>query len=180
MISHIDDACQEVFIECFRIDGPLARAQRGTAGGFRSFLYGIVRNIARRFETRNKRGKIVQAGEFLDKIDADETSLSRVFDRAWAVAIIQQAAERQALLAKTSGEDAVRRIELLKLRFRKGLPIREIAQRWSLEAAFLHREYSKARKEFLRALEEVVFEQNDGITSAEISERCTQLVEMVQ
>ena len=51
---------------------------------------------------------------------------------------------------------AIRRVEILRLRFEEGLPIREIARKWNAEAAALHREYAKAREEFHAALKEVV------------------------
>jgi RNA polymerase sigma-70 factor (ECF subfamily) len=51
----LDDAVQEVFVECFRQGGVLEAAGAGRVPGFRAFLYGVVRNIARRFETRPRR-----------------------------------------------------------------------------------------------------------------------------
>ena len=75
------------------------------------------------------------------RIPSDEDSLSRVFDRAWAKAVVREAAERQAALAAGRGEAAVRRVELLRLRFHEGMPIREIARLWGVDAAVLHHEY---------------------------------------
>ena len=46
----VDDACQDVFVECFRANGPIYRADRTAPSGFRAFLYGVVRNVARRIE----------------------------------------------------------------------------------------------------------------------------------
>src|SRR5262245_53103142 len=52
-LQQLDDAVQEVFVECFRPDGVLARAERDR--GFRPFLYGVARNVARRIETERVR-----------------------------------------------------------------------------------------------------------------------------
>jgi hypothetical protein len=54
------------------------------------------------------------------------------------------------------GEDARRRVELLRLRFRDDLSIREIARRWKVEDAWLHHQYGQARKEFERAWRELM------------------------
>ena len=46
--SELDDAIQETFVECFKESGALTRVDRGRPGGFRAFLYGVVRNVALR------------------------------------------------------------------------------------------------------------------------------------
>src|SRR6516164_10731447 len=48
----LDDAVQEVFVECFRQGGAVEAAAAGRVPSFRAFLYGVVRNVARRFESR--------------------------------------------------------------------------------------------------------------------------------
>ena len=50
--SELDDAVQEVFVECFRAGGVLKRVDASRPGGLRPFLFGVVRNVALRFETR--------------------------------------------------------------------------------------------------------------------------------
>ena len=47
-----EDAVQEVFVECFRRGGALEAVGAGRVPGFRAFLYGVIRNVARRFESR--------------------------------------------------------------------------------------------------------------------------------
>ncbi len=158
MLQFVDDAVQEVFVECFRHDGPLSRVDRNRAGGFRPYLYGVVRNVARSMERRQQYGVPRPNGNPIDMdgVASDETELSKIFDRAWAQSIMQQAAERQAELARIAGDEAVRRVELLRLRFQEGLAVREIARRWNVDAAQLHREQTKARREFQAALLEVL------------------------
>jgi RNA polymerase sigma-70 factor (ECF subfamily) len=144
-LQDLDDAVQEVFVACFQRDGLLARAQSDRPGGFRAFLYGVVRNVARRLEARRSRDRQATGGVDLNQVPADDGSQARLFDRAWARALLREAAPRQEDRARRTGAAALRRIELLRLRFHEGLPIRAIAARWQSDAATLHHEYAKAR-----------------------------------
>jgi RNA polymerase sigma-70 factor (ECF subfamily) len=121
----LDDAIQEVFVECFRQGGVLEAAGAGRVPSFRAFLYGVVRNVARRLE-----GRPVPAASPLPEIETDEPSLSRLFEQAWAQAILTEAARLQRQQDDKRGPEAVRRVELLRLRFEEGLTIRTIARRW--------------------------------------------------
>ncbi len=155
-----DDAVQEVFVECFRHGGALEAAMGGCVPSFRAFFYGVVRNVARRFESR-----AAPAASPLPEIPDDEPSLSRLFDRAWAQAIMVEAARLQSRWATERSPEAVRRVELLRLRFEENLPIRTIAQRWGVPAAGLHHAYALARQEFKAALLEVVAFHHPGSLS---------------
>ena len=121
LVQERDDAVQEVFVECFRQGGALERVDRDRDGGFRAFLYGVARNIARRVECRKARRKEIQAASAsdLDRVETDDLTLSRVFDRAWALALLQEALRVQARRAKSAGEAALRRIELRQRQERK-------------------------------------------------------------
>src|SRR5215472_9118321 len=77
----VDDAVQEVFVECFRQGGALEAAGAGRVPSFRAFLYGIVRNVARRFESRP-----VRAAAPLPETQANEEGLSSLFEGTWAQA----------------------------------------------------------------------------------------------
>jgi RNA polymerase sigma-70 factor (ECF subfamily) len=166
----LDDAVQEVFVECFRQGGALEAAGAGRVPGFRAFLYGVVRNVARRFESRPARA----AGR-LPKIAANEESLSQLFERTWARAIMAEAARLQRRRAAERGPEAVQRVELLRLRFEENLPIRTIAERWGVPAAGLHRAYAIARQEFKAALLEVVAFHHPG-SPAEVEQEAACLV----
>jgi RNA polymerase sigma factor (sigma-70 family) len=152
-----DDAVQEVFVECFRQGGVLEAAGDGRVPSFRAFLYGVVRNVARRFESR-----AAPAANPLPEIPDDEPSLSQLFERAWAQAIMAEAARLQRRGATERGAEAVQRVELLRLRFEENLPIRTIAQRWGVAADRLHHAYALARQEFRAALLEVVAFHHPG------------------
>src|SRR5215213_7335839 len=88
--TDLDDAVQEVFVECFRSGGALEAAVSGRVPNFRAFLYGVVRNVARRFE-----GRPARAAGPLAEVPADEESLSRTFERSWARALMAEAAGLQ-------------------------------------------------------------------------------------
>ena len=86
-----------------------------------------------------------------------------------------EAARLQKSRAAKGGAEAVRRIELLQLRFEENLPIREIAQRWGIEATRLHHEYAIARQEFRATLLEVIAFHHPG-SPAELEMEATGLL----
>ena len=119
-----DDAAQDVFVECFRSGGLLAKADPERDGGFRAFLLGAVRNVARRHETRTRR-----ADPLPDNLQADDTGPAEAFERAWARALLREAARAQDEAARKAGPAAERRVTL-RTAVPRGLPIRDIAARW--------------------------------------------------
>ncbi|MBN2492326.1 MAG: sigma-70 family RNA polymerase sigma factor [Planctomycetes bacterium] len=169
--GHVDDGVQEVFVECFKEGGVLDCVEEIRLGSFRRFLHGVVRNVALRFEDQQARAREGQAedGYDFDAIARREETLSKLFDRAWARTVLDEAVAVQVDRAKSLGEAALRRVELLHLRFHEGLPIREIARRWDANPDVLHEQFRQARNEFRAALFEVVAFENPG--SAESIER---------
>lgn len=180
-LGEIDDALQEVFVECFKQGGVLDRVEASRAGGFRAFFYGVVRNVARRAEKQRVQAREQQPPSDLDldQVGDDEPSLSGAFDRAWAKALLREAARLQEERARSAGEEAAKRVELLRLRFHEGLPIREIAERWQVDAAVLHHEYAKARQEFKAALLEVVAFHHPASPQA-IAQECANLLSLLE
>ncbi len=160
----LGDAVQEVFVECFREGGALEATVAGRVPSFRAYFYGVVRNVARRYESRP-----VRAAAPLPDVEANEESLSRLFERAWAQAIMAEAAQLQRRRAAELGAEAVQRVELLRLRFEENLPIRAIAERFGVPADRLHHAYAVARQEFRAALLAVVAFHHPG-SAAEIEE----------
>jgi len=167
--SEIDDAVQEVFVECFRQGGMLDAVGAGRVPSFRAFLYGVVRNIARRFEARP-----VRTSSPIADLESED-NLSRLFDRTWAQAIMAESAQLQSRRARELGPEAERRVDLLRLRFEESLPIRTIAERWRVDTAQLHHDYAQARKEFRAALLEIVAFHCPG-TPAEVEQEATGLL----
>jgi len=190
-LAEQDDAAQEVFVECFRAGGALARVETGRPGGFRAFLYGVVRHVALRFETRGGAaaparaagaGDAASAAIDLDALPADDPTLSRAFDRAWVQALLAQAVETQESEARLRGAAAVRRVALLRRRFADDLPIRAIAREWGVDAAVVHHEYARARDEFAAALKQVVRFHLAGsdATAGAVERQCAELASLLE
>jgi RNA polymerase sigma factor (sigma-70 family) len=173
LLEEIDDTTQEVFVDCFKDDGALGRVEPGPRRVFRAFLYGVVKNVARRAEHARAKAALPLKSEF--DPPADEATLSCAFDQAWALTLVRQAVARQAEIAREAGPEARRRVDLLRLRFHDDLPIRKIARIWAEDPDRIHRWYRKAREEFRAALHDVVKEHNSG-TPAEIDRECSRLL----
>jgi len=152
--QEVDDATQEVFVDLLRQNGALQRVDPNRPGGFRAFLFGVVRNVALRHEQRVAKRKPGIPTGF--EAPATDEELSTIFDRAWASALMTQAAELQAMRARVKSDAARRRVELLHLRFEHGLKTRDIAERWKVTAKHVQKQYDKARDEFRQALLDVV------------------------
>ncbi len=155
MRNDVPDAVQEVLLECFRRGGVLDRLDTSNPPRFRAFLYGVTRHVANAIETRRRRNKEQQVPVHGETGTSNDTP-SHAFQKAWARSVMTEAAELQTARARAAGPEALKRLELLRLRFETGLPIREIAARWNVDAALVHRAYARARKEFEEALREVL------------------------
>ncbi|MBN2491409.1 MAG: sigma-70 family RNA polymerase sigma factor [Planctomycetes bacterium] len=175
--SDVDDAVQDVFLECLKDGGALGRADTSRPGGFRPYLRGVVRNVALRYEAANGApgGDPEPDAPDVDAVVTSERGLSRAFDRAWARYIMREAAGVMARRARSMGRDAERRVDLLHFRFHEDLPIRDIAARWQADPAVLHHEYATARREFREALTEVVAFHHPGPPVA-VETECAELL----
>jgi len=181
LAGEIDDAAQDVFIDCFKDDGALGRVDRTRDGGFRAYFAGVIRNVALRHERSRARRRVdVSDSSFHpDEVPAESAALSSIFEREWAASLLKQARALQAERAAASGDAAKKRVELLRLRFEEGLPIREIATRLGEDADRLHHEYATARDEYREALREVVAFHHPG-TKAEIDAECSRLLHAIR
>jgi DNA-directed RNA polymerase specialized sigma24 family protein len=168
--ADVEDAVQEVLIECFRQGGVVDAAATGRVNSFRGFLFGVVRNVAKRFESRPACLQLP-----LSEIESDEQCQSQLFERTWARNIMQEAAQRQKQWATGQGAEALQRVELLRLRFEQNQPIRVVAAQWGVPASHLHHAYALARREFKAALLEVVAFHYPG-TPAEVEQEASSLL----
>ncbi len=172
--QEIDDAVQQVFLECFKDGGVLAKTDARLSGGFRALLYAVARNVALRFEGARPRvrGEVVDP----DDLPADEASLSRAFDRAFARMVVREAAARMRERARALADpEAQRRVEMLRLHFEEDQKLVAIAERWGVEAKALYRHFEKARAEFEEALIATVALHHEG-TPGELRREAEQLV----
>jgi RNA polymerase sigma factor (sigma-70 family) len=182
-LEHEDvvDGAQEVLLQCFRQDGALDSVERGRASGFRGFLYGVTRNVAAMTErkwSRSREGQATHSGVF-ERAD-DDSSLSHVFDRAWAEVVVREA---RSLLQRRSlvlGGTAVLRARALELRYQGGLPPREIAPRLGLDVKQVYRLLEDGQVEFQEALVDVMTEQVPGASRAEVERKCAELLDLLE
>jgi DNA-directed RNA polymerase specialized sigma24 family protein len=178
--DEVDDGVQDVFVECFREGGIVGRADAARPGGFRAFLFGVVRNVALRIETRRARDQDRESpppsGLDLDAVEGEGETVSRMFERAWAKALVREALALQAAAERGMEDGAAKRADLLRVRFFDGLPIREISRLWNVDPAILHHDYARARTEFHQALQSVVAFEYPGATSEAVEQHCRDLL----
>ncbi|MFO1008600.1 MAG: sigma-70 family RNA polymerase sigma factor [Planctomycetota bacterium] len=175
LVHEVDDAVQEAFVDCFRPGGPLTRAE-AASGDFRGFLFGVVRHVALRFEERGRAAHARASLELPEDLADDAIGVSRVFDRQWALTLMREAA---AEMSREASDDAARlRVELLRLRFGSDVPVREIAERWGMDADAVHRAYARARDEFRACLRRVVAFHSVR-TEAELDDECRRLLALL-
>lgn len=177
--SEIDDAVQQVFLECLQPDGLLERADPSFPHGFQALLRGAARNVAMVVERKRARRLNHVAGEIAqpELVPADDTSLATVFDRAFARRVMQEAGDRHLARARERGEEALRRVELIRMRFQDDLPVREIAAKLGMDPAHAHHQFAQARKEFHQSLREVVRFHDPSLKH--VDRECRRLLELL-
>lgn len=173
----VADATSEVFVECFKGGGALERVDSRRPGGFRAFLYGVVRNVALMTERKLARRRDAPApGDVdLDQVADSEATLSRVFDRAWAETVVQEARGRMAERAGRSPA-AKRRFEALSLRFEQGHAPRHIAETTGVPVERVYEVLREARAEFRAALLEVMAAYHPTSNEIQLEALCVELL----
>ena len=179
-IASVEDAVQEVFVDCFKPGGILERVDRNRAGGFRAYFYGAARKTALHLERAlDQNVKHHAASDVdVDRVRADEATLSQVFDRAWALSIVQEAVFLYRQRAQGMGGRELQRVEILRLRFEDELPVREIATQLGLSPELVHKEYARARQGYRAVLEDVVaahYPQSED----NLDERCREIMRLL-
>jgi RNA polymerase sigma-70 factor (ECF subfamily) len=170
--EEVADGVQEVFLQCFKPGGALGRASSDRAGGFRAYLFGIVRNVAGTLEEARRRRRAVPAE--MDAVESDDASLSRVFDRAFARALTREA--RRLMEDRSGGEGhAALRVRALELMYEHGLPARDVAARMNLDVSAVYIHLSRGRKEFRAALLEVLAGYHPSDSREDLEKRCVEI-----
>ena len=176
----IDDAVQDVFVECMKPGGVLDHANQDL-GDFRALLYGVVRNIARRFEKRAARPSHHQPAEsvHLDDLPAQQEALSRVFDRAWARSLLREAVLSHAQAARRGDKETRKRYRIVRLRHQQRMPIREIAAQLNEpDSEVIHNDYRRGRREFRTFLRTVVA-RHTGAGPESLDAECRRVTELL-
>lgn len=155
LAHEVEDGVQEVFMACLRPGGVLERSGE-VRQGFRAFLFGVTKKIALQMERAAARALDRGGAEADVNHSSNDPGFSTIYDRAYAQAMMREAAQIMSRRATLQDDSAVRRVELLRLRFEEGLAVREIAERWGRDVPDLHLEYAMAGREFRGALREVV------------------------
>ena len=168
LIREIDDAAQDVFLECFRADGALTRVDE-ERGGFRGFLYGVTRNVARRTEqARHPTHDPRTAGRPEGRRRPGRGRLPALRP-AWAGPASPRRVRPAGPARGREGNGALERVEILRLRFERGLARSGRSRRtWARIRPARTTSTRKARREFRQALIDVVREHEAlGVAAAE-------------
>lgn len=170
--EHVQDASQDVFVDCFKPGGALTHAD-AKKGQFRRFLYGVCKHIAISIERRLVR-RTEHAVSHADRVDSDP-SLSQSFDRAWARAIVKDAA---ALARERARGHETRTMGLLvmELRVAHDLPPREIAVRLGRGVHEIYELLRRAKLDLRAAFLEILAEHNPGASEGALKRRCLEIV----
>lgn len=155
--SFVEDAAQEVFLECFRPGGALAHMDaRKAQHGVVAFLRGIVRNVAHRIERTQARDfehrrRLAVAAATPAPADA---GAAEQIDRAWEHDRVMAAL---ALLDQEDPPDGMRHTlrEFLHAHFEDGLPVRKIAAAWQEKPEHVHELRRRACRRFRECLHRV-------------------------
>lgn len=135
--SLIGDAEQEVFLECLRESGALARVDRGRCRDFETYLHGVVRNVAARIERREARHHVhFPGGEAqIRAVAAREGDPGDSLTAAAVRASILLAMDDLERVEAVPGHSLA---ELLVLHFREEVPVRRIAAGWGVARGRVH------------------------------------------
>lgn len=150
----IDDAAQEVYLECFRRGGAFThfapeRARHGVTG----FLRGIVRNVAHRFERQRTRERAHRAHltgtppPLHGDDDAVPAGDGTGIDHEHVVAALDRLDHDDPARGTPRSLRA-----FLRLRFDDGLPVRTIAKHWQTTPDHVHELRRRACRRFRSCL----------------------------
>lgn len=159
----VDDATQEVFLECFRPGGALAHLEVDKAAhGVVAFLRGVVRNVAHRLERTQQRqlAHRRQLREAMPMQPANGDDAAERIDTAWQHG--QVAAALSRLDREEAGASPHSLRAFLKAHFEDGLPVHTIAAAWQMKPEHVHELRRRACRRFRDCLLRVMREDRHG------------------
>jgi RNA polymerase sigma-70 factor (ECF subfamily) len=176
--ENLDDAVQDVLVECLKTGGVLDKAEQRPTTDFRSFLKTVVRHVAGRYEYRRNRTRALHSDRTLNEGEhaAQPSTASRKLDRDWARELLRATAAEQARRAQQLGAAARLRVDILRLRFEAGKSMRDIAKVLELDPAYVHHQFAKAKQDFHRALLRVLKTRRPGADDVELERECRELI----
>ncbi|MCA8951333.1 MAG: hypothetical protein KDE27_17630 [Planctomycetes bacterium] len=134
----VPDAVQEVFVECLRAGGALAHFDGDKAPSLDAFVQGVASNVAARVERREARfgTRCCRCGDRIlaFAMPGDAEPAERLAAEDAAVAVRAAVASLDADPAGPGHSLG----ELVRLHFRDGQPVREIAAAWRQPADRVH------------------------------------------
>lgn len=150
--SLIEDAAQDVFVECFRPGGALQHVDRTRCShGVEAYLRGLVQNVALRVERiearhfHHRRRAVVQAGTLPRLGSAEQLDRDLMQQRVDAALALLDSED-----VRTKSGHSLR--ELLRLHFEGGQPVRAIAQLWDEKVEHVHELRRRACSRFRACL----------------------------
>jgi len=136
----------------------LAQADALSARRPRAYLLGIIRNTVRRYEERNLRSNCAPrpSREWLEEVDALGGDISQHPTGERLHALVLKALDLMERRARGEGQQALLRVETLKLRILSGRPNQETAQILGLTQKDASYHYHLGLLEFRAALRELL------------------------
>ena len=154
--SLVDDAVQEVFLECLRPGGALEHLDpTRTPRAVPAFLRGVARNVAHRIERVEARNfdhqRRLAAGAGAPA--PARLGSAEQLDRAWAcdrVATALDLLDREDRRSHDLHAHSLR--DFLRLHFEEGLPVHVIAEQWDEQPEHVHEIRRRACRRFRTCL----------------------------
>lgn len=176
--DQVVEGSHEVVIQLLKPGGALANVVPGRAGGFRAYLYGVVRNVALMVERTARRHRDLRFESCLDpeQVEQSEATLSQAFDRAWVEMLAAQARRR---MAEQTGPRHQAAYLCMEMRYGEGLPPREIALRSGRDVKEVYELLRTARLGYRRALLAVVAEHHPDCNEQELEAKCKELAQLL-
>ena len=153
--TYFDDAIQEVFVECFKPNGVIEKANAQNGNSFRTYLFQVASHVAARFERTHQRQQSIAStnDDHLDDLSSQAMSAYDLVTREEVADLVREALHR---MTHHYNPEVRKRGQLLDRHTCQGEKIIAIADGNPDLAEQLHRDHTKAKREWKSFLVEVV------------------------